>query len=78
MGSLFSSTMALVKSKVGMKSSVLLYKKILQDKAVSGCNRICPNASDTSAKIGEMVNTWLTVILLGVRRDKSYDLIQSL
>ena len=78
MGSLFSLTMALVKSTVGFKSSVLLYKKIWQDKAVSGCSKICPNASDTSANIGDMVNKWLTVILLGVRRVKSYDLIQSL
>merc|ERR1712240_9751 len=77
-GSSFSSITAFVRSRVGLESSVLLYKKIWQDRAVSGCKRICPNASDTSAKIGEIVKRWLTVILLGVRRVKSYDLMQSL
>ena len=77
-GSLFWSTSALVESNVGIKSSTLLYRNIWQDKAVSECNKMYPNASDTSAKMGEMVSKWLTVILFGVKSDKSYDLIKSL
>ena len=54
-GLLFLSNSALLKSKVGKESSVLLNRKIWHLKAVSESNKILPNASDRSANTGQIV-----------------------